>query len=123
MHGEQQGDVWLPSAYGCVWAGESCLAAGSRLLDEVFGISGVELLEVAKFSEPATSGWGNTAVTLFLSAKTSAIPRLGEHGGLEGIFVDREEFRAITRDYPHMLTPPWNQAIPYFFLPDLHRHT
>ncbi|MCC8193180.1 MAG: hypothetical protein LIP28_00825 [Deltaproteobacteria bacterium] len=109
------GEAWFPAAYGRVWAGESRYAAGTRILERVFGISGVEIYETASFSESAISPAGNVEATLFLTAKTSALPRLEELEGTDGIFVDREEFRAIIRDYPHMVTPLWNLALPYFF--------
>ena len=113
--GELHRDVWVPAAHGAVFARESCHEAGTRLLKQVFGFSDVELVETATFSQSPTSPEGNIAVTLFLSARTSAIPRLSDQDGAEGMFVDREEFRALTHNYPYMVTPFWNKVIPYFF--------
>ncbi|SBV94284.1 hypothetical protein KL86DPRO_10672 [uncultured delta proteobacterium] len=113
--GDAQGEAWLPAAHGRVVAGESRYGAGIRLLDHVFGISGVELFEAATFKQPAGGLAGNAVTTLLLTAKTSIIPRLRDQEASDGIFVDREEFRAIMRDYPHMVTPLWSLALPYFF--------
>jgi len=120
--GEQRRDAWVPAAHGPVFAGESCYDAGARLLEQVFGLFDVELFEAATFSQSATSPEGNSTVTLFLSARTSAIPRLSDQDNPEGLFVDQEEFRAITYNYPYMVTPFWNQVIPYFF-PDPLQYT
>ena len=110
-----QGNVWAPAVFGRVLAGESRYAAAHRLLEKELGISGLELFERGTFIPEATEHAGNVAVTFFLTAKTSAIPRLAASEAQDGMFVDREEFRAIMRDYPHMLTPFWNRAMPYFF--------
>ena len=120
---ESKGDVWVPAAHGRVFAGESRHAAATRLLEQSFGVSGVDLFEAAMFSSPTTEGFGNITVTLFLTAKTSVIPRSSDQDGSEGIFVDSEEFNAIAHTYPHMLTPFWNQTVPYLFLPDPRAHT
>lgn len=116
---EGSNDIWLPALHGRVMAGESRYDAASRLLETQLGITGLELFEVARFTQPASGPAvnliENIETTLFLTAKTSAIPRLREHEGQEGMFVDEEELRAILRDYPHMLPPLWNPALPYFF--------
>lgn len=112
---DAQGETWLPAAHGRVVAGESRYGAGIRLLDHMFGISGVELFEAATFKQPVEGPVSNAVTTLFLTAKTSTIPRLRDQEASDGIFVDREEFRAIMRDYPHMVTPFWSLALPYFF--------
>lgn len=108
------GEAWLPAAHGHVLAGESRHDAAVRLLDRELGISGLEVSETARFA-PAYGSAGNAEATLFLTAKTSALPRVPEPESQEGMFVDQEEFKAILRDYPNMLPPPWNLALPYFF--------
>lgn len=113
--GNAQGGTWFSAAYGQLVAGESRLDAGMRLLHSVFGISGVELFEVARFRQPVENPGGNPITTLFLTAKTTIIPKLREEEASEGIFVDKEEFRALMRDFPHMAPPLWNLALPYLF--------
>ncbi len=110
--GDAQGETWLPAIFGRVLSGESRHAAGVRLLDRVFGITGLEIYETARFTPPPAGPSGNVEVSLFLTAKTSIIPHIRDQ---EGMFVDGEEFRAILRDYPHMVTPLWNQVFPYLF--------
>lgn len=114
---DDSGDHWLPAIHGRVLAGEARYDAGERLLGQVFGIAGLELFETARFSGAQSGLAGNVETTLFLTAKTSAIPWMRNNEVQEGLFVDQEEFRAILRDYPHMLTPLWNLALPYFFSP------
>lgn len=109
------GETWLPAVHGLVLAGESRLDAAVRLLSAELGISGLEVSEVARFAQSASGSAENVETTLFLTAKTSALPRLPEPESHEGMFVDQEEFKAILRDYPHMLPPLWNLALPYFF--------
>lgn len=109
------GETWLPAVYDLVLAGESRQDAAVRLLGAEFGISGLEVFEAARFAQPASGPVGNVEATLFLTAKTSALPRLPELDNQEGMFVDQEEFKAILRDYPHMLPPLWSFALPYFF--------
>jgi isopentenyldiphosphate isomerase len=111
---EEQEGIWLPAIHGRVVAGESRHDAAMRLLKNVFGISRVAVSDVARFRQPAADSAGNVDVTLFLTAKTSAVPRFREQDAPDGIFVDREELRAVMRDYPHMVTPFWNLALPYF---------
>lgn len=111
-----QADAWTPAVFGRVPAGESRHATALRLLEKELGIASLELFEKGTFiPKTASQEAGNIAVTLFLTARTSAIPRLSALDAQEGMFVDREEFRAIIRDYPHMLTPLWSRALPHFF--------
>jgi isopentenyl-diphosphate delta-isomerase len=112
---DQQGETWLLAVHGRVLAGESRYDAALRLLGETFGITELELYEAAQFSQPETEPAGNAETTLFLTAKTSALPRMHTQDPLDGMFVDREELRAIIRDYPHMVTSLWSLALPYFF--------
>lgn len=112
---ELQGETWLPAVHGRVLAGESRYDAALRLLDATLGVTELELYEAARFSPPDTAPVGNVETTLFLTAKTSALPRLDTQDPLSGMFVDKEELRAVIRDYPHMVTPLWGLALPYFF--------
>ncbi len=112
---DQQGEAWLPAVFGRVLARESRYDAALRLLDETLGITELELIEAARFSQPETELIGKVETTLFLTAKTSALPRMRAQDPLDGMFVDREELRAIIRDYPHMVTPLWSLTLPYFF--------
>ena len=107
-----QGDIWLPAVYGRVLAGEARYDTGERLLEQMFGISGVDLFKAATFRQPAAE---NADTTLFLTARTSSMPRVNEREASDGMFVDREEFRAIMRDFPHMATPLWSLVLPYIF--------
>ena len=114
---DQQGEVWLPAVHGRVLADESRHDAALRLLGETLGIAELELFEAARFSHSEIGHVENVETTLFLTAKTSALPRMRTQDSLDGMFVDKEELRAIIRDYPHMVTPFWNLALPYFFTP------
>jgi|GEM_PF-3062802 len=109
------GETWFPAVHGLVLAGESRHDAAIRLLGVELGISGLEMFEAARFALSASGPAENVETTLFLTAKTSALPRLSEPEVHEGMFVDQEEFKAILRDYPHMLPPLWSQILPYFF--------
>lgn len=112
---ETSGDMWLPGVYGRVFAGESRHDAAIRLLDHGLGITGLDIAATARFTELTPGTVENVDITLFLTAKTSAIPRPREQEGREGMFVDREELRAIARDYPDMLPSFWTPALAYFF--------
>lgn len=109
------GETWFPAVHDLVLAGESRHDAAVRLLGAELGISGLEVSEAARFTQPPSGPAGNVETTLFLTAKTSALPRLPEPENQGGMFVDQEEFKAILRDYPHMLPPLWSLALPYFF--------
>ncbi|MDL2209970.1 NUDIX domain-containing protein [Desulfovibrio sp. OttesenSCG-928-O18] len=105
---DKHGELWSLAASCRVLAGESRHAAAERCLEAEQGIRDLELIEVASIpSSPATR---NAEATLFLTARTSAIPQAGE-----GVFVDREELRAILRDFPHMVTPFLSLAAPYIY--------
>lgn len=110
-----RGDVWAPAVFGRVQAGESRYTAAQRLLETELGIRDLALFEKGTFTPEMTEQAGNVIVTVFITVKTSAIPRLAGHDTQDDMFVDREEFRAIMRDYPHMLAPFWNRAVSYFF--------
>lgn len=105
---EKHGGLWTLAASGRVLAGESRYAAAERCLETEQGITRLELVEAA--SIPPSSATRNAETTLFLTARTSAIPQAAE-----GIFVDREEFRAILRDFPHMVTPFLHLAGSYIY--------
>lgn len=105
---EAHGGQWNLAASGRVLAGESCYAAAERRLEEELGITGLQLFETTAI--PASPATGNVAVALFATMKTSAIPK-----AQEGIFVDREELRAILRNFPHMVTPLLHAAVPHLY--------
>lgn len=101
--------VWGFSASGRVFAGESCYEAALRRLEEELRITDLELSEVGRLLPSSLTE--HTETVVFLSTKTSAIPRNMK----DGVFVDREEIMAILRDFPHMVTPDFHLAIPHIF--------
>ena len=112
-HLESHIGLWNLAASGPVLAGESRYMAAARRLEEELGISGIELHEAARIAPTLMTD--NTELTLYISSKNSAIPRMKPEEAHEGMFVDREEIRAIMRDFPHMITPHLHLAQPYLF--------
>ena len=106
---KEQAGLWSLSASGHVRAGESLYDAAARRLGEVLGVTGVELHEAGNI--PPSSLTDNAGITLFMTAKTSLIPKFAS----EGMFVDREEFMAILRDFPHQVSPNVLLAAPYLY--------
>lgn len=97
------GGLWSFAASGRVYAGESFYDAAERRLEEELAITGLDLAEVARL-EPSPQT-GNAETALFLTARSSVLPRVPEPGMQTGMYVDQEELRALLRDYPHMVTP------------------
>ena len=104
---------WNFSATGHVLAGESCYGAAKRRLYESLAVTGIELHNVGTIA--ASSITKNAEVSLFLSAKTAAIPQLREQDFWDGMFVDKEEFTALARDFPHLVSPVLQLAEPRLF--------
>lgn len=103
---EGQGATWGLAASGAVLAGESRLEAAERLLQAELGIVRLDMEEHGFM--PPTPGSGNVETILFVTAKTSAIPH-----SPDGMFVDREELKAILRDFPHMAAPYLHHTATY----------
>lgn len=107
------GGLWSFAASGRVYAGESFYDTAERLLEDEVAVTGLELTEVARL-EPTTQT-GNAEAAVFVTARSSVLPRIPELGVQNGMYVDQEELRALLRDFPHMVTPFLQLAAPYLF--------
>lgn len=105
------GGLWNLAAFGEVLAGESFYDAAERRLAEEIAVTGVELHETARLAPSPQTGNAETAI--FLTTKNSMLPRYDSRQN--GMFVDRDEIRALLRDFPHMVSPFLRQALPYLF--------
>lgn len=104
--GPAHAGTWTAAAGGPVLEGESFHDAAERLLAEDLGLENLEKTEVDRL--PSSQFTGNRVTAVFLTGKTSAMPRVNE-----GMYVDREELMAILRDYPHLTTPNLRLAAHY----------
>lgn len=105
--------LWNLAASGKVFAGESCYDAALRCLETELGVTDLELHAAARFeASPQTD---NAQTTLFLTTKSSVLPCISEYGQQNGMFVDQEELGALLRDFPHLVTPLLQLALPYLF--------
>lgn len=99
----EQTGLWGFSATGRVFAGESRYGAALRRLHEALAVTELELYEAGTIAPCAITE--NAEVFLFLSAKTAAIPQIRNQDFWDGMFVDKEEFSALIRDFPHLVAP------------------
>ncbi len=95
--------LWNISASGLVLAGEARMDAALRELAKGPGVSGLELT-LTVVAEPSVAT-GNAEISLYRTHPVSALPRPNPATIEEGMFVDRDELRALVRDLPHLLTP------------------
>lgn len=109
----EQAGQWSFSATGRVFAAESCHDAALRELRETLAVTELDLYEAGAIAPCAVTE--NAEVFLFLSAKTAAIPQMREQDFWDGMFVDKEEFAALVRDFPYMVAPLLQLAAPRLF--------
>lgn len=111
--GQEPAGQWNFSASTKVAAGESSYDAALRKLREELDITGLELYHAGAIKPCEITE--NAEVALFLTAKSATIPRMRGQEPWDGMFVDKEEFAALLRDFPYMMAPVLQLAGPYLF--------
>ena len=106
--------MWDISACGHLVAGESHHDAAIRLLKEQLGIDSMDFFAPHGVQD-AFPGPGNALFRLFITARTSAIPKPDTGEIHDGMFVDQEELEALEREFPEQITPFLRLAIPRLF--------
>ncbi|CAK7032304.1 MAG: hypothetical protein DELT_00410 [Desulfovibrio sp.] len=105
--------LWSLAASGRVIAGESFHAAAERHLAHELSITDIDMAEVARLAPSVQTGKAEAAI--FLTARTSILPRIPDYSPQTAMFADQEELRALLRDFPHMVTPFLQLVLPYLF--------
>lgn len=94
---------WDVSATGHVMAGESRLDAAARELEEELRVRPSRLDLAAEFPAGPDSGWEFTALYRATGLRVAPAPNPQEVA--DGMFVDRDELRALIGEFREHLTP------------------
>ena len=104
---------WDISASGHVFAGESAMDAGLRVVKNILGLTLNELKFIHEL--PADIGTGNEFVSVYTTGKIAARPAINPEEAVEGYYYNKEELGCMIEEFRDLLSPSvatfWNRDI------------
>lgn len=94
---------WDVSASGHVFAGESTMDAGLRLVENILGLDVNELRLVHEI--PADISTGNEFVYIYTAGKMAVQPVLNPREALKGYYYNKEELGCMIEEFRELLSP------------------
>ncbi|MFW5731201.1 MAG: NUDIX hydrolase [Desulfonatronovibrionaceae bacterium] len=91
------------SAAGHVKAGESCLGAGIRIIDQDLGIRQRNLKHVVTIQGDSETSF--EFITLYRAGRINSIPLPDSREIEDLVYVDQDEMNALAQQFPELLTP------------------